>query len=265
MSPHDPFVRPPLIKLSPPLPDRPALLLGLQGTLVARSARPARRKSLQDTALRHQLERLHRVLNGALAIYGEDSADELRLMFTPLAVAVVGRFGLEWDFGPSDSGVIPPPLDALERCERALIELAQTNANVVVARGVTAIDVRCPVLAIGFDAVDDLVGRLVDAHPELVVRRAPGQWQIVPAAHHVHEALRRLLRTPAFVGRTPVAVGSTPADLDVLAAARAFGGEGVGVGTAIRGSWQLSGPLAVRAWISAAVDHLCDPRRSMNA
>ena len=204
---------------------RGALLLDFDGTLVPIAPRPD--EVQLPPGLVALLQRLHRRLDGALAIVTGRDLETLDDLLAPLVLPAAGEHGL----------VLRPTADrAAEFAARhALPEFLRIAGQALMqAHPGTVLEVKRAGIALHYRAVPEAAGSLLGAmralaamHTGHELLRGHMLLEIRPRGIHKGTAVRALMRAHPFAGRTPVFVGDDFTDEDGIAASLALGGHGM--------------------------------------
>lgn len=233
----------------PPLPRRPALFLDLDGTLVDIVARPEDVRV--DEALRGQISRLVRRLDGAVAVLSGRALADVDRLFRPLELPAAGLHGAERR--PLDGGTTRVQADpaALAVARGRLAELAAAHAGLRFEDKGAALAIHFRMAPLLEGVVDAACAQLESAFPDAFqLQRGLLVRELKPRGADKGSALRGFMAEAPFAGRTPVAIGDDVTDLDAFEAAAALGGFGIAVGGRVTAPWTLPGPRAVRAWLA---------------
>jgi trehalose 6-phosphate phosphatase len=236
-------------------PDRSALYLDYDGTLVGIAPTPAEARA--DAALVALLGALERRLAGALAIVSGRPVADIDGFLAPLRLNVAGLHGLQ-----------------LRRRDGSLIERAAATASLEAAKlafgafvaqapGTLVEDKRLSV-ALHFrgapavaDAATALAARLAAASGgELRLQQGKMVVELLPAGRDKGRAIEDLLALPDFARRRPVFVGDDVTDEAGFRVINERGGISVRVGTAEQDSvaaWRLAGVDSLRRWLHEAL------------
>lgn len=238
----------------PPLPRDAALFLDLDGTLVDIVARPEDVRV--DEALRQQISRLVRRLDGAVAVVTGRALADVDRLFDPLQLPAAGLHGAERRSHDGAGTRMQADPEALAAARERLGALAT-------AHGGLRLEDKGAALAIHFRMAPLLEG-LVDAECAALESRFPEAFQLQrgllvrelkPRGADKGGALRAFMTEAPFAGRTPIAIGDDVTDVDAFHAAAALGGFGIAVGSRVEARWTLPGPRAVRAWLAMLAEH----------
>lgn len=232
--------------LPPPLPERAALFLDFDGTLVEIAPTP---DAVQvPPTLLPALDRLAQRLEGALAVVSGRPMEDLD-RFLPLPIVKVGDHGAALRLGP-EAPVIGPnlPVPPPEWCARAAALAARFPGALLEekAHGFV-LHYRLAGPEAG-EAARDLLASMVAEQPErftlLAARKA---WELRPRGVSKASAVAALMARPPFAGRVPVFIGDDATDEEGMAEARAAGGIGLRLQDA------FGTPARLRAWLEEAV------------
>lgn len=234
-------------------PDRLALFLDLDGTVLDLKARPGEVVLPPET--REAIAVLVDRLDGALAVITGRELDDVDRIMKPLRLPVAALHGASLrrrggGRSSAEGGEAPPA------------RLTAALGAFVDARPGLSLEDKGASVAIHFRAtperehevnehVGDLVGRMAPDH-EL----QPGKMvvEVRPRGVDKGGALKMLMEEPPFAGRIPLVCGDDLTDEFAFQAANALGGASVLVGAVTRPSvatYAVEGPAALRAWLEA--------------
>jgi trehalose 6-phosphate phosphatase len=235
----------------PPLPpEGAALFLDFDGTLVELAEAPD--AIAVPGELAGLLERLAARLGGRLAIVSGRALSDLERHVPGPAVARSGSHGLELRL--ADGRLLPVHRPAaLDAAREEIARFAAAHDGLLVEEKPASIALhyrRAP-------ERESEVGALVDGVAKrtgLVVQRGKMVAELRPAGADKGDALRALLREPAFAAARPWFVGDDLTDEHAFEAAAELGGAGVLVGPprATAARYRLAGVAEVAAWLRAA-------------
>lgn len=240
----------PTLPPPPPIdPDRDALFLDFDGTLVAIAERPDAIEP--DPDLPALLTRVSRRLSGRLAVVSGRGLDVLDRHLAAAASRAAGLHG--WQMrGAPDPGGREGVTEALSRARARLRDEA----------GALLVEDKGAALALHFRHAPGLgeraraLGNEIVASSGGVLALQPGSmvFEIKPAAADKGGAMRAFLAMPEFSGGRPVFAGDDLTDEMGFAAARDGGGFGVLVGPPrpTAASYRLADVAAVLDWLRAA-------------
>lgn len=254
MSIHPPVLEPsPGATLpSPPLPaagERWALFLDVDGTLLEFADDP--RAVTADSPLIALLQKLHAVLDGALALVSGRTLPELDRVFGNPAWTLVGLHGLDLRRADGSRRQFPVAAADQQGMRAAVQELARAFPGVHrEAKGVAA--------ALHCRRAPEQFPRLLVAARD-VARGLPGYElqpgnlvvEFKPSGTDKGRAVAELLHKAPFAGRRPVYLGDDLTDERAFALVNGADGISVRVGwrepSAAR--YMLPGPQAVQEWL----------------
>lgn len=237
---------PPLLPL-----DRIALFLDFDGTLVELAPRPG--DVVVHADLPPVLERLLLGLDGALAVVSGRPLEDLDRLLAPLHLPAAGTHGGE--IRQSAGGTVQMigealPADLKDRLNDVVKELQAQWHGILLEDKISAVAVHYRLAP----AAEPALRAALEALP------LPEHWEILPG-HCMYEirrqaqnkgaALRSMCAGLPFAGRLPVMVGDDRTDLDGIAAAVGWGGQGIAVGglEAPGAAWALPDVAAVQDWL----------------
>jgi trehalose 6-phosphate phosphatase len=225
----------------PIAPDRAALFLDFDGTLVEIAPRPD--TVVVPPGLPGLLRRLAARLEGALAIVSGRPLAELET-FLPVPLAMAGEHGAALRPAPGAPAERPPLPHPPPEWQRRAEALAARHAGALVepkAHGFVLHFRQAPEAGPpGRALLEDLLGGAGD----FVLMPAHMAWEVKPSAVSKARAVERLMAAPPFAGRVPVYIGDDVTDEAGMAAARAAGGIG------LRLQEHFGTPAALRGWLA---------------
>ena len=236
----------------PPLDliDGAALFLDFDGTLVELAEAPDAIRV--PGALAGLLERLAARLGGRLAIVSGRALADLDRHLSCSGVAMSGSHGLELRLADGTLRPVarPPALDAA--CAE-IDDYAGAHGGLLVERKPASVALhyrRAPEREAEVAALMDGLS----ARTGLVIQQGKMVAELRPAGADKGDALRALMREPAFAGARPLFMGDDLTDEHAFEAARALGGAGILVGAprATAARYRLDGVAEVAAWLEAA-------------
>lgn len=226
----------------PPLPPNAALFLDLDGTLIDIARTPD--QVVVPPELPRALAGLRRKLDHAVAIVSGRPIAQIDALLPGAAYAVAGEHG--YAIRPSPDAAeehamvadVPAPLIAQAQALAHAHPGALFEAK---ARGFVLHYRLAPQAGPVFEAA--LRDWLATSETHRV-GQAHMAWEVKPIGIDKGRAVRRLMQTPVFAGRTPVFIGDDITDEDGMAEARSHGGLGLRVQDA------FGTAAAVRAWLA---------------
>ena len=238
----------------PPLSllDGAALFLDFDGTLVELAAAP---DAIQvSPALAPLLKRLHRRLEGRLALISGRSIADLERHVQCAGLAVSGSHGLELRLQDGRVTRRGGEHDLSEARER-LNGLAGSAPGLLVEEKPFGIALHYRQAPEEEARVSELMSELA-RDGGLALQQGKMVIELRPPGADKGDALRAFMAEPDFAGARPVFVGDDMTDEHAFAAAAAMGGAGVLVGPprATAAQWRLPNVAAVTDWLSDAAD-----------
>lgn len=206
-------------------PERAALFLDFDGTLVEIAERPD--AIIVPPDLPELLERLSGRLDGALAVISGRPLAELD-HFLPVAIAKVGSHGAVLrpePQGPLEEPALPSPPAAWRVRLATLVESFPGAFIEDKAHGFVLHYRQSPEAGpVARTLLESLVAEAPDAFALLPARMA---WEVTPRGVSKGTAVTSLMARRPFAGRLPVFVGDDVTDEAGMAVARAAGGMGL--------------------------------------
>ena len=238
-----------VLSMTPPVPERPALFLDFDGTLV--DIAPTPDSVVVPPGLPFLLERLLLATDGAVAVVsGRRIADIEHFLELPLPAA--GMHGLERRFAPGaqiESAPAPPELDTLRQ---RLVDSSLIGGGI-------ALEDKGAGLAVHYRAVperEDEVKRVLHKamHDLDSLQLIEGKMVVEAKGRGFDKgvAVEIFMDSGAFDARTPVFIGDDVTDEDGMRAAIARGGFGIKVGDGpTLARYTLPDVRAVYGWLDA--------------
>jgi trehalose 6-phosphate phosphatase len=225
----------------PIAPDRAALFLDFDGTLVEIAPRPE--AVVVPPGLPGLLHRLATRLDGALAIVSGRPLEQLDALL-PAPLAMAGDHGAALRRAPGapvEALALPsPPAAWRTRIEELAARfpgaLVETKTHGFVLHYRLAPEAGAPARA--------LLDELIADNGDFVTMPARMAWEVKPTAVSKATAVAGFMARPPFAGRTPVYVGDDVTDEAGMEAARAAGGIGLKLQDA------FGTPAALREWLA---------------
>ncbi|MGA9421366.1 MAG: trehalose-phosphatase [Rhodanobacteraceae bacterium] len=247
------------LRLPPPANPRTiALFLDLDGSLLDFADHP---DAVDVTpATRRLLLRLHRALDGALALLSGRSLAQIDALFDLPDIAAAGLHGIEYHEG-SDASRERTPGEGGSARIAGLVGRAQ---NATAKLDGVVIEEKGSALALHYRGASRAGAEVNRIAHELLVAAGSGYElqhgnhvvELKPSGGDKGDALATFMRSEPFAGRVPWMIGDDLTDEHAFERANMLGGVSVIVGerrpTAAR--YQLAEPAAVRAWLAALVD-----------
>jgi trehalose 6-phosphate phosphatase len=234
-------------------PDRAALFLDFDGTLVEIAPRPE--AVTVPPSLPPLLERLSRRLDGALAVVSGRPVAQLDLHL-PVPIAKVGDHGAALRAG-SGGPVSAPQLPVPPQTWRDQAEaVAAAFPGALVEHKTHGLVIHYRLAPEASEAAHRLLTTLVEGDEAFTLMPARMAWEVKPRAVSKGTAVATLLAQPPFAGRLPVFVGDDVTDEAGMAAAEAAGGIGLKLQDA------FGTPAAFRDWLAQMDGLLADGART---
>lgn len=203
---------------------------------------------------------LHESLSGALALVSGRSLEQLDALFSPLRLPGAGLHGLELRDTPDATlEHMPPPAELIAMREQAAAIAARHPGALVEDKGPTlALHWRASGAAGAASEFAALAERALVALPHYRLQPGNHVLELRPDGFDKGGAIRHLLETGAFRGRTPVFIGDDLTDEHGFEAVNALGGLSVLVGTRTPtgARFRIDNPTALRAWLLEAAVRL---------
>ena len=246
------------VSVDAPLPDRTALFLDVDGTLLDLAASP--RAVVVPRGLVECIADVERALGGALALVSGRTLADLDQLFSPLILRASGVQGAEIRYDPLTPVIVQTAAAALPaRLWRSLNEFFADFP------GVFAEDKRFS-FAVHYRAAPNCGADLREVLRQLVAAEAIPEVEIIDA-HLAFEikrrgfdkgsAIHRFLSRSPFAGRVPIFVGDDGTDEAGFAAVVQRHGVAYSVGQIRPGvSGVFSGPSMVRDWLARSATHM---------
>ena len=227
----------------PPLPDRAALLLDLDGTLLDIAATPD--AVVVPVGLRADLLRLREQLDDALAIVTGRPVEQVDALLPQVPYAIAGEHGGAIRRAPhtalTRAALAPLPPDWLDAAAR----LVARHPGALLERKARGFALHYRLAPDAGAALEmelrDILGDQ-DTHRVLPAHMA---FEVKPKGADKGTAVAALLAERPFAGRVPVYIGDDVTDEDGMRAAREVGGYGWRV------QEMFGDPAGVRAWLAA--------------
>lgn len=241
---------PPTLPPPPPLSDRWALFLDVDGTLVPFADDPE--QVYVSARLIERLGVLATAMDGAIALVSGRRVEMLDRLFAPLQLAAAGLHGLQRRRAGETLAAPPPPPAALEAVHLQALELAAAWPGALVEDKGEAVALHWRAAPAAADALQAFAAQAVQRLPGYHLQ--PGDRVVELRPRHADKgmAIDAFLGEAPFRGRQPVFVGDDLTDEHGFRAVNAHGGMGVLVGDrASVARHRLPDIAAVHAWLGA--------------
>lgn len=248
----------------PPAPTRDwALFLDVDGSLLDFAPHPDDVHVPDD--LVDALARLRDALGGALALVSGRSLAQLDALFSPLQLPGAGLHGLQLRERPEAEVEVHEAPDALATiAARAHAIAARHPGALVEDKGSTiAFHWRMQGAAPAAPEFEALGQEALELLPHYRLQPGNHVLELRPDGYDKGGAIRHLIETGAFRGRTPVFVGDDLTDEHGFEAVNALGGISVLVGTRTptAARTRIDSPTQLREWLLDAANRF-DPSDS---
>ncbi|ORE93352.1 trehalose-phosphatase [Stappia sp. 22II-S9-Z10] len=230
------------------MPERPALFLDFDGTLVDIADRPD--GVVVAPSLHTLIERLVARTSGAVAVVSGRQIQDID-GFLGIPIAAAGMHGLEHRAAPGDEVHHQPAPAEMETLR------ARIAAFPFLGDGVSMED-KGAGLAVHYRAnpsrQQDVIDAMERATADLTELHLICGKMVVEAKRRGFDkgaAVRAFMASPPFAGRTPIFIGDDVTDEDGIRAAGALGGFGIKVGEgASDAPHRLADVAAVHTWLA---------------
>lgn len=234
--------------LSLPPPNRAALLLDIDGTLIDLASTPD--SVIVPDGLIDALLRLRRHLGDALAVITGRPLDQVDALLPSAPYAAAGEHGGAIRHAPGDAierAALPDLPDIWLDQAAAMVEAHPGSLLERKRRGFVLHYRLAPDAG---PALRDAAAALVTPDQRFQVLEASMAWEIRPRGIDKGVAVERLCARVPFAGRLPIFIGDDVTDEDGIRVAHTMGGTGLRVDRA------FGGPADVRAWLQRSADQL---------
>lgn len=229
-------------------PDRWALFLDIDGTLLDLAARP---DDIQvPLSLPHDLNAVSARLGGALALVTGRSLPYADRLFAPFRFPIAGLHGAEFRSVDGETTIVSATPAFMELKQRLVDNTAWMEGVLIEDKG-AAVAAHYRLAPAYNTALEKLMQDVAEeAGPDWVLQPGKMVFEIRPARADKGEAVASYLEEPGFAGRLPIAIGDDLTDETMFALANARGGQSIRVGSLNPATCALSrasSPSAVRS------------------
>ena len=230
--------------MTPPDLDRTfSLFLDLDGTLLEIAATPD--QVVVAPSLTALLTALRDELGGALAIVSGRPISELDRLLDPFRSSAAGEHGAAIRYSDGTLEEFPAGMAIPHLWRESLVAAAELMPGVIIETKPHGMTVHYRLAPERGDNVKRMTRALVPGdHPRFRLLPAREAVEIGLADASKGDAVQRLVKQRAFVGRVPIFIGDDVTDEAGMSAARELGGIGLRVGESFDGD-----PARVREWL----------------
>ena len=227
-----------------PPPDRAALLLDMDGTLL--DIAPTPDSVVVPPSLLASLTALRTRLGGALAVISGRPVEQVDALLTAIPTAVSGEHG---------GALRPAPNAAIERPDlptapAAWLGVAERlvagHRGALLERKARGFVVHYRLAPHAGLTIRAALAPLLVGRTDFVLMAAHMAWEIRPNGADKASAVRAVMARPPFAGRLPIFIGDDLTDRDAIAAAEKLGGVGLFVPDV------FGDAAGVRGWLAGA-------------
>lgn len=232
----------------PPVPERPALFLDFDGTLVEIAERPE--GVAVAPALPGILQALIARLDGAVAVVSGRPVAQID-GFLAIPVAAAGLHGMERRIAPGGAVEPPPTPPEIETLRARLADHPILGDGVFVEdKGASLVMHYRQAPSREREVIAAMEAASADL-PALDLLRGKMVVEAKAAGFHKGHAVESFMSAAPFAGRTPIYIGDDVTDEDGIRAANALGGFGIKVGEgATDAPYRLDAVADVHAWLA---------------
>lgn len=236
--------------LPDPGPGPHALFLDLDGTLIDIALDPDGAQA--PPGLVPTIARLHRALDGALAIISGRPIAVIDALLAPLRLPAAGVHGAELRRGGTPSGQpLAGNLDAETIARIAAAASRIAGVRVEMKRFAVAVHYRSADVTRG--DIETMLAPIISGRPALELRYGRKVVEVMPSFVSKAGALTSFMQEPPFKNRRPVMIGDDATDEGAIEVARAMAGSGYRVaGEHFQpAESEFAGARHVRSWLAA--------------
>lgn len=238
--------------MMPPVPERPALFLDFDGTLVEIADEPD--QVIVADGLPALFEALVARTGGAIAVVtGRKVADIDHFLAIPIAAA--GMHGLERRVAPRADVSHAPPPDEIDTLRERIRAWDGLTGGVHMEDKGAGLAVHYRAAPEREAAVKAEMEKLIADLPALHLINGKMVVEAKGTGFDKGSSVSAFMRAAPFEGRTPVFIGDDVTDEDGIRVAEELGGFGIKVGDGPTGaSYRLPDVEAVHAWLAAVAE-----------
>lgn len=244
----------------PAAPDRWALFLDVDGTLVAIAARP--QEVRVDPGLPPLLSQLRSACGGALALVSGRRLSDIDSLFAPLRLPAAGVHG--WQRRRADGTLViaDEPIEVLKPLRLGLAAWATTRPGLLFEDKGGSLALHYRLAPEHGRGLIRLAQRLVSRERQLRMIEGRKVIEVLPIGADKGTAIAAFLAEPPFAGRLPVYAGDDATDEDGFRVVNRMGGITVRVADAERrdvaseARYAVPSVTALRRWLAAAAERL---------
>jgi trehalose 6-phosphate phosphatase len=233
------------------------MFLDVDGTLIDIAPNPF--QVIVPPDLPELLERLARLLDGAVALVSGRALSDLDRLFGPLRVTLAGQHGAEIRRPGKAAETLGTPDGALQRLLPAIQSFVATRPGLLIENKGHTIAVHCRQAPQYESELNQFLADLVAAdRGRLNILAGHRVFELKPPDFSKGTVIRHLLRFPPFAGRVPVFLGDDTTDEDGFMAVDSEHGHSIRVGMtgSTAASSRIADPASVLAYLAEAAAQL---------
>lgn len=225
-----------------------SIFLDVDGTLLDTPATPGEVRVPPN--LPRILTRLHRALDGMLALISGRPIAELDKLFAPAVLPAAGEHGAELRLAPGRMFTVPVEDERLDDLQHRLETVVARFPDARMQRKRTALTVSHHGPVQERTALSAGIRRAMGGgFPGLHILRGRAGLEIKPRQCTKGKAIATLLQYPPFLGTNPMFVGDYASGDEAFETVWRLGGAGIPVGSPVDPGGFAS-PAGVRAWLA---------------
>lgn len=230
---------------------RTALLLDVDGTLLDIAATPG--GVVVPATLRATLERLLAQSRGAVALVSGRTIATLDRLFHPLELPAIGAHGAEMRLAPEGAVIKQHPPSLSDSVQERLHALSAVDPGLLIEDKLHSIAVHYRLALHQEEFLAKEIAAIVADEPGDEIEALPGKAviEIKPSKFNKGTAVRALMGSAPFAGRTPLFIGDDRTDEAVFAVLPDLAGLGFSVGRRMPDAdGVIPSPEHVRTWLA---------------